>query len=99
MASGPTSNSFVSQRLKLHYVDWGNEDAPPLLLVHGGRDQREAEAEGVDLPRQVDVGGVPGAPAGNDRHVGEAVRAPPRLAHPDLDLGHVRHSSRGKARV
>jgi pimeloyl-ACP methyl ester carboxylesterase len=22
----------------LHYVDWGNSDAPPLLLVHGGRD-------------------------------------------------------------
>ncbi len=38
MASGPTSNSFISQRLKLHYADWGNEDAPPLLLVHGGRD-------------------------------------------------------------
>lgn len=38
MASGPTSNSIISQRLKLHYVDWGNRDAPPLLLVHGGRD-------------------------------------------------------------
>ncbi|NIJ37039.1 pimeloyl-ACP methyl ester carboxylesterase [Sphingopyxis panaciterrae] len=38
MASGPTSNSFISQRLKLHYADWGNLDAPPLLLVHGGRD-------------------------------------------------------------
>ena len=24
--------------MRLHYVDWGNEDAPPLLLVHGGRD-------------------------------------------------------------
>lgn len=35
---GPTSNSFISQRLRLHYVDWGNSDAPPLLLVHGGRD-------------------------------------------------------------
>ncbi|MDD3799197.1 MAG: alpha/beta hydrolase [Novosphingobium sp.] len=35
---GPTSNSFVSQRLKLHYVDWGNRDAPPLILQHGGRD-------------------------------------------------------------
>jgi pimeloyl-ACP methyl ester carboxylesterase len=35
---GPTSNSFISQRLKLHYVDWGNPDAPPLLLMHGGRD-------------------------------------------------------------
>lgn len=38
MASGPISSSFISQRLKLHYVDWGNEGAPPLLLVHGGRD-------------------------------------------------------------
>lgn len=35
---GPTSNTFISQRLRLHYVDWGNTDKPPLLLVHGGRD-------------------------------------------------------------
>ncbi|MBM3644780.1 MAG: alpha/beta hydrolase [Alphaproteobacteria bacterium] len=37
-APGPTSRVFFSQRLRLHYVDWGNPDAPPLLLVHGGRD-------------------------------------------------------------
>ncbi len=36
--SGPTSRTFYSQRLRLHYVDWGNAGAPPLLLVHGGRD-------------------------------------------------------------
>jgi pimeloyl-ACP methyl ester carboxylesterase len=35
---GPTSHIYFSQRLRLHYVDWGNRDAPPLLLVHGGRD-------------------------------------------------------------
>jgi len=35
---GPTSHGFISQRLRLHYADWGNSDAPPLLLVHGGRD-------------------------------------------------------------
>lgn len=35
---GPTSHSYFSQRLRLHYVDWGNPDARPLLLVHGGRD-------------------------------------------------------------
>lgn len=35
---GPTSRIYFSQRLRLHYVDWGNHGAPPLLLVHGGRD-------------------------------------------------------------
>jgi pimeloyl-ACP methyl ester carboxylesterase len=35
---GPTANSYISQRIKLHYVDWGNPEAPPLLLIHGGRD-------------------------------------------------------------
>ncbi|HLY57466.1 MAG TPA: alpha/beta fold hydrolase, partial [Stellaceae bacterium] len=35
---GPTSHFYISQRLRLHYVDWGNPTAPPLVLVHGGRD-------------------------------------------------------------
>ena len=36
--AGPTSRIFFSQRLRLHYVDWGNSAAPPLLLLHGGQD-------------------------------------------------------------
>ncbi|MGD9803099.1 MAG: alpha/beta fold hydrolase [Hyphomicrobiaceae bacterium] len=36
--TGPASRVYYSQRLRLHYVDWGNHGAPPLLLVHGGRD-------------------------------------------------------------
>lgn len=36
--AGPTSRIYFSQRLRLHYVDWGNGGAPPLVLVHGGRD-------------------------------------------------------------
>ena len=35
---GPASRTYFSQRLRLHYADWGNEGAPPLLLIHGGRD-------------------------------------------------------------
>ena len=35
---GPSSSYYVSQRRRLHFVDWGNEDKPPLLLIHGGRD-------------------------------------------------------------
>jgi pimeloyl-ACP methyl ester carboxylesterase len=38
----PRSRWFTSQRLRLHAVDWGNEDAPPLVLVHGGRDHARA---------------------------------------------------------
>jgi pimeloyl-ACP methyl ester carboxylesterase len=38
MLEQPTSRIFFSQRLRLHYVDWGNAGAPPLVLVHGGRD-------------------------------------------------------------
>ena len=36
--SEPESRFYQSQGLRLHYWDWGNADAPPLLLVHGGRD-------------------------------------------------------------
>ena len=34
----PTQHFFESQRLRLSYWDWGNASAPPLILVHGGRD-------------------------------------------------------------
>lgn len=36
--SEPESRFYQSQGLRLHYSDWGNADAPLLLLVHGGRD-------------------------------------------------------------
>ena len=42
---GPTSRVYFSQRLRLHYVDWGNPEAPPLLFVHGGRDPRTEPGE------------------------------------------------------
>ncbi len=32
-------DSFSSQRLTLSYAEWGDPSAPPLVLVHGGRDQ------------------------------------------------------------
>jgi len=50
------SEIYVSQRLKLHYVDWGNEDAPTLLLVHGGRDHaRSWDWVAEDLKRDYHV--------------------------------------------
>jgi pimeloyl-ACP methyl ester carboxylesterase len=54
--SGPTSHSFISQRLRLHFVDWGNEAAPPLVLVHGGRDHcRNWDWVAQDLRRDFHV--------------------------------------------
>ncbi len=31
----PISKNFPSQGLRLHYLDWGNHSASPLVLVHG----------------------------------------------------------------
>src|SRR5215207_6273403 len=38
MTPEPADRFYESQGLRLHYVDWGNEAAPPLILVHGGLD-------------------------------------------------------------
>ncbi len=34
----PASHVFFSQRLRLHFIDWGNADAPGLVMVHGIHD-------------------------------------------------------------
>ncbi|MEO0452300.1 MAG: alpha/beta hydrolase [Pseudomonadota bacterium] len=35
-------DTFKSQRLSLSYAEWGDPNAPPLVLVHGGRDQKRS---------------------------------------------------------
>ena len=52
----------------------------------------QLEAEGVDLPRDVDVLGIAGAPARHDGDVVEPVRPAAGLAHADLDLSHAASS-------
>lgn len=37
-AAQPRDGFFTTQRLRLHYAEWGDPAAPPLVLVHGGRD-------------------------------------------------------------
>ena len=36
--SEPKDCFYTSHGLRLHYADWGNDSAPPLLLIHGGGD-------------------------------------------------------------
>lgn len=38
----PVSHTYFSQRLRLHYVDWGNDTAPSMLLLHGVQDHCRA---------------------------------------------------------
>ena len=38
MIKGPSSHSYFSHRLKLHYLDWGDPNAFPVLLIHGSQD-------------------------------------------------------------
>ncbi|PZU10894.1 alpha/beta hydrolase [Sphingomonas sp.] len=38
MSNVPVSKRFRSQSLDLHYVDWGGDDLPILILLHGGND-------------------------------------------------------------
>jgi pimeloyl-ACP methyl ester carboxylesterase len=53
---GPTSHFFYSQRLKLHYVDWGNHHLPIAILVHGGRDHcRSWDFVALDLRKHFHV--------------------------------------------
>ena len=54
--------------------------------VHRRSHHRQLKAECVDLPGNIDVRGVPRAPAGNDRNVVEAPAATPRFTHADFDF-------------
>lgn len=48
--SEPRDGYFSSRRLRLHFVEYGDPAAPPLLLIHGGRDHArswDAVAQGL----------------------------------------------------
>src|SRR6185436_1266739 len=66
--------------------------------VHRRRDERQREVVRVDLPGDVDVFGVPGPPARDDRDVVEPVGPATGLADPDLDF-HLATPRGGKDQV
>ena len=95
---GPTSRIFFSQRLRLHYVDWGNPDAPPLLLVHGGRDHCRNWDWVAEALRQRLAHHRPGParprrqPVVARRHLHDGrLHLRPRPAHPSAEAGAGHH--------
>ena len=63
--------------------------------IHGRGENRDREAIGVDLPADVDIGHVAGAPARHDRDLVEAICPLARLAPADL---HLRHAAAPRGR-
>jgi hypothetical protein len=57
--------------------------------IGGIGDDRRVKAQGIDLPRRVDLRRCSRASAGLDRQVGQPVAAPGRLAHPNLQFVHL----------
>ena len=46
----PRSGFYTARRLQLHYLEWGDPAAPPVMLIHGGRDHaRSWDAIATDL--------------------------------------------------
>ena len=103
--AGPTSRVYFSQRLRLHYVDWGNPGAPPLILLHGGRDHcRNWDWVAADLRRDYHViapdlrghGDSANGPQDGTLHDGR-LHLRPGPAHPSAARG-PRHHRRPLAR-
>jgi pimeloyl-ACP methyl ester carboxylesterase len=55
-SASPRSGAFDSLGLRLHYLEWGDPEAPPMLLVHGGLDSAWSWSEiAADLRRDFRV--------------------------------------------
>ena len=49
--SQPHSTSLTVNGLRLHYFDWGNASAPPVVCVHGYTSSAEAFTRRPDISR------------------------------------------------
>ncbi|MPZ99879.1 MAG: alpha/beta fold hydrolase [Dehalococcoidia bacterium] len=100
MAVEPKQRFLRSQRVQISYWDWGNEDAPPLVLVHGGRDharswERIAEAfradyhvVAPDLRGHGDSEWTPGSAYGLPDNALDVVRVIEEIGAPARVLAH-----------
>ena len=100
MTFEPQQRFVMSQRIRISYWDWGNESAPPLVLVHGGRDHarswdRTAEAlrdqyhvVALDLRGHGDSGWTPGGNYGLPDNALDVVRVIETVGAPARVVAH-----------
>lgn len=100
MGAEPTQFFVTSQRISISCWDWGNPTAPPLVLVHGGRDHarswdRTAEAfrdnyhvVAFDLRGHGDSGWSPGGNYGLPDNALDIVRVIETVGSPARVISH-----------
>jgi pimeloyl-ACP methyl ester carboxylesterase len=100
MTVEPRQRFIDSQRIRISYWDWGNDGAPTLVLVHGGRDHarswdRIAEAlrgdyhvVAPDLRGHGDSGWTPGGNYGLPDNALDVVRVIESAGSPARVVGH-----------
>lgn len=100
MTSAPQQRFVTSQRVRISYWDWGNEDAPPLVLVHGGGDHSrswdriasalsdEYHVVALDLRGHGDSDPTPGGHYGLPDNALDVVRVIETVGAPSRVLAH-----------
>lgn len=100
MPDEPQQRFVMSQRVRISYWDWGNEGAPPVVLVHGGRDHARswdgtAEAlrndyhvVALDLRGHGDSGWTPGGNYGLPDNALDVVRVIESVGAPARVVAH-----------
>lgn len=100
MGTKPVQRFVESQRLRISYWDWGNAGAPPLVLVHGGRDharswdriaeafQREYHVVALDLRGHGDSDWSPGGNYGLPDNALDLVRVIEATGSPARVVSH-----------
>lgn len=96
----PRQHFVESQRIQISYWDWGNESAPPLVLVHGGRDharswdhlaealQDDYHVVAPDLRGHGDSGWTPGGNYGLPDNALDIVRVVETVGSPARVVSH-----------
>ncbi len=100
MTAEPRQQFVESQRVRVSYWDWGNDGAPPLVFVHGGRDHARSwdrmalalrddyHVVAFDLRGHGDSGWTPGGNYGLPDNALDLIRVIETVGSPARVVGH-----------